>query len=98
MVTPAILGVLKRVRFLFHLDFRRFETFIIAFEVALCNLSIQGDPSGNYGGWKATCIGNNAQSALSMLEQDYKEEFNVEEALNLAMTILSKTLDTQTLK
>jgi len=56
-----------------------------------------GDPSGNYGGWKATCIGSNAQSALSMLEQDYKEEFDTEEALNLAMTILSKTLDTQTL-
>jgi len=33
-----------------------------------------------------------------MLEQDYKEEFDIEEALNLAMTILSKTLDTQTLK
>ena len=31
-----------------------------------------------------------------MLEQDYKEEFDIEEALNLAMTILSKTLDTQT--
>merc|ERR1712136_734635 len=42
-----------------------------------------GDPSGNYGGWKATCIGSNAQSALSMLEQDYKEEFDIEEALNL---------------
>ena len=21
----------------------------------------QSDPSGNYGGWKATCIGNNSQ-------------------------------------
>ena len=63
-----------------------------------CNINHQGDPSGNYGGWKATCIGSNAQSALSMLEQDYKEEFDIEEALNLAMTILSKTLDTQTLK
>ena len=61
-------------------------------------LPVQGDPSGNYGGWKAACIGSNAQSALSMLEQDYKEEMNTEEALNLAMTILSKTLDTQTLK
>jgi len=56
-----------------------------------------GDPSGNYGGWKATCIGSNAQSALSMLEQDFKEDFDIEQALNMAMTILSKTLDTQTL-
>ena len=59
---------------------------------------IKGDPSGNYGGWKASCIGSNSQSALSMLEQDYKEDCDTEEALNLAMTILSKTLDTQTLK
>jgi len=56
-----------------------------------------GDPSGNYGGWKASCIGSNSQSALSMLEQDYKENCDTDEALNLAMTILSKTLDTQTL-
>ena len=33
-----------------------------------------------------------------MLEQDYKENCDTDEALNLAMTILSKTLDTQTLK
>uniref|UniRef100_A0A8C4IQH8 Proteasome subunit alpha type 4 n=1 Tax=Dicentrarchus labrax TaxID=13489 RepID=A0A8C4IQH8_DICLA len=24
----------------------------------------QSDPSGNYGGWKATCIGNNSASIL----------------------------------
>lgn len=24
----------------------------------------QSDPSGNYGGWKATCIGNNSQVKL----------------------------------
>lgn len=57
----------------------------------------QGDPSGNYGGWKATCIGNNSQSATSMLEQDYNEDCNTDQAINLAMTIFLKTLDTQTL-
>ena len=32
----------------------------------------QSDPSGNYGGWKATCIGNNWNAAVSMLKQEYK--------------------------
>ncbi|CAE1178411.1 PSMA4 [Acanthosepion pharaonis] len=54
----------------------------------------QSDPSGNYGGWKATCIGNNSASAVSMLKQEYKEgETNLEEALRLAIKVLSKTLD-----
>ena len=34
----------------------------------------QSDPSGNYSGWKATCIGNNSMSAISMLKQEYEEE------------------------
>ena len=32
----------------------------------------QSDPSGNYSGWKATCIGNNSAAAVSMLKQEYK--------------------------
>jgi len=54
------------------------------------------DPSGNYGGWKATCIGNNSQAAMSMLKQEYKddEEINLNGALKLAIKVLSKTLDT----
>ena len=27
----------------------------------------QSDPSGNYGGWKATCIGNNSAVSLLLL-------------------------------
>lgn len=57
----------------------------------------QGDPSGNYGGWKATCIGGSSQSATSMLEQDYSEDVDLEKAISLAMGIFLKTLDTQTL-
>lgn len=58
----------------------------------------QSDPSGNYSGWKATCIGNNSMSAISMLKQDYEEEgINLDEALKLAVKVLSKTLDVQTL-
>nr|KAG5711548.1 hypothetical protein BaRGS_025975 [Batillaria attramentaria] len=54
----------------------------------------QSDPSGNYGGWKATCIGNNSANAVSLLKQEYKEgETSLDEALNLSVKVLSKTLD-----
>ena len=54
----------------------------------------QSDPSGNYSGWKATCIGQNASTGISMLKQDYKEgDMSVDSALLLACKVLSKTLD-----
>merc|ERR1712137_669478 len=54
----------------------------------------QSDPSGNYGGWKATCIGNNSANAISLLKQEYKDEnLNLNAALDLAIKVLSKTLD-----
>ncbi|MFH4982090.1 hypothetical protein AB6A40_008799 [Gnathostoma spinigerum] len=52
----------------------------------------QSDPSGNYTGWKATCIGNNHQAAVSLLKQEYKSP-DLVEAKKLAMKVLSKTLD-----
>ncbi|KAJ6224838.1 hypothetical protein RDWZM_003383 [Blomia tropicalis] len=55
----------------------------------------QSDPSGNYSGWKATCIGNNSSAAVSLLKQEYKEgETNLQQALALTIKVLSKTLDT----
>lgn len=54
----------------------------------------QSDPSGNYGGWKATCIGSNHQAAISLLKQEYKEVTpTLEDALDLAVKVLYKTLD-----
>ncbi|XP_075215932.1 proteasome alpha3 subunit [Lycorma delicatula] len=54
----------------------------------------QSDPSGNYGGWKATCIGNNSAAAVSSLKQEYKEgEMTLKDAEALAIKVLSKTLD-----
>lgn len=32
----------------------------------------QSDPSGNYGGWKATAIGSGHQAATSILKTEYK--------------------------
>ena len=39
----------------------------------------QSDPSGNYGGWKATAIGANHQAASNVLQGDYSEELTLEE-------------------
>lgn len=57
----------------------------------------QSDPSGNYGGWKATCIGNNSSTAQSILKTDWKEELELEEGIGIALKILNKTLDVQKL-
>jgi len=54
----------------------------------------QSDPSGNYSGWKATCIGANSQAAVSQLKQEYTEgEMSLKKALVLSVKVLSKTLD-----
>ncbi|KAG6591791.1 Proteasome subunit alpha type-4, partial [Cucurbita argyrosperma subsp. sororia] len=55
------------------------------------------DPSGNYGGWKAAAIGANNQAAQSMLKQDYKDDITREEAIQLALKVLSKTMDSTSL-
>jgi len=55
------------------------------------------DPSGNYSGWKATCIGANNGTAQSLLKQDYKDEITVEDAVALVIKVMSKTMDSTTL-
>jgi len=58
----------------------------------------QSDPSGNYNGWKATCIGANNQSATSLMKQEYKEEIiPLTQALQLAIKVLTKTCDATSL-
>jgi len=64
------------------------------------NLGFQlymSDPSGNYGGWKAAAIGGNNQAAQSMLKQDYKDDITREDAVQLALKVLSKTMDSTSL-
>jgi 20S proteasome subunit alpha 3 len=53
----------------------------------------QTDPSGNYGGWKATAIGANSGAAQSILKADYRDDLTLDEALQLAVKVLSKTMD-----
>lgn len=53
----------------------------------------QSDPSGNYSGWKATCIGNSSSAAVSILKQEYGSDLTIHEAQLLALRTLHKTLD-----
>lgn len=46
---------------------------------------------------RAHCIGANHSTATSLLRQDYKEDIGLEEALELAVKVLSKTMDSTTL-
>ncbi len=57
----------------------------------------QSDPSGNYGGWKATCIGGNLSTAQSIFKSDYNEACSLEEAKALAVKVLGKTIEATTL-
>jgi len=55
------------------------------------------DPSGNFSGWKATCIGANNGTAQSLLKQEYKDEVTVKDAIGLVLRTMSKTMDSTTL-
>lgn len=55
------------------------------------------NPSGNYSGWKATSVGANNASAQTLLKQDYKDDITLDQACDLAMKVLSKTMDSTTL-
>ena len=83
----------------------------------------QSDPSGNYGGWKATAVGAGAAAAQAILRADYikkekksggeggagaseeekekkvdeDERPTIEQALALAVKVLSKTMDSAAL-
>lgn len=56
----------------------------------------RSDPSGNYNGWKAKAIGENNSASTSLLKTEYDEDCTVEQALELAVKVLSKTMDTTT--
>jgi 20S proteasome subunit alpha 3 len=55
------------------------------------------DPSGNFGGWKATAIGENNQTAQSILKSQYKDGMSATEAMDLTVKVLCKTLDSTSL-
>ncbi|ODV66477.1 N-terminal nucleophile aminohydrolase [Hyphopichia burtonii NRRL Y-1933] len=51
------------------------------------------NPSGNYSGWKATSIGANNSAAQTLLKKDYKNDLSLKDACDLAIKVLSKTMD-----
>lgn len=55
------------------------------------------NPSGNYSGWKATSIGANNSAAQTLLKKDYKDEMLLADACELAIKVLSKTVDSSNL-
>jgi 20S proteasome subunit alpha 3 len=55
------------------------------------------NPSGNYSGWKATSIGANNSAAQTLLKKDYKDDMTLKEACELAIRVLSKTMDSSNL-
>ncbi|KAI9222259.1 nucleophile aminohydrolase [Blastocladiella britannica] len=63
------------------------------------------DPSGNYSGWKATCIGANNGAATSMLKSEYKEEgeegaeqvLTLDGISELAIKVLAKSVEATSL-
>ena len=57
----------------------------------------QSDPSGNYTGWKATCIGGNHATATSILKTDYEDNISMELGKKLAFKILAKTVESSSL-
>ncbi|KRX04743.1 hypothetical protein PPERSA_11799 [Pseudocohnilembus persalinus] len=52
------------------------------------------EPSGFYFGWRAQARGRQHETANSLLKQEYKEDINLQDGLNLAVKALVKTLDT----
>lgn len=54
----------------------------------------RSDPSGNYGAWRATAIGANNKAATSLLVSDFTPDMSVDQALELAVKVLTKTMDT----
>ena len=51
------------------------------------------DPSGNYSGWKATCLGQNANSGQSILKSDYEATMDTEACVKLALKVCNKTME-----
>ncbi|KAI5952381.1 PRE9 [Candida jiufengensis] len=51
------------------------------------------NPSGNFSGWKATSIGANTSQVQTLLKKDYNDDLTLRSGCELAITILSKTMD-----
>lgn len=55
----------------------------------------QSDPSGNYSGWHATCIGLNNNKAILKLKQDFNENLTIESSKEIIVKIMQEALETE---
>ena len=53
----------------------------------------KNDPSGNYVRYKACCIGQGAENGLTTLQNNYNEDMNFDDAINLAGKVLKENLE-----
>ena len=51
---------------------------------------IATDPSGSYRGYKATAIGRNSEKAVTVLQQEYRNEITLEESIAIAVQALKE--------
>ncbi|KRF97527.1 uncharacterized protein Dwil_GK28212 [Drosophila willistoni] len=58
------------------------------------NQLYQSDPSGNFSGWRATCIGTNFNMAMAMLREELADEkqITLKQAMDLAIKVLDKAM------
>ena len=54
---------------------------------------IATDPSGSYRGYRATAVGRNSEKALQVLQEEYREEITVDEAIALSVQALKEASD-----
>merc|ERR1712151_1454389 len=55
------------------------------------------DPSGNYAEWKGTAIGKNNKSAQGILKEEFKDDLDIKQGVELCLKILTKTSDSPNL-
>ena len=51
------------------------------------------DPSGNYAAWNAHATGKNSVNSITTLKEEYKAGCSLNEALQLAIKLLAKSMD-----
>ena len=53
----------------------------------------KNDPSGNYVRYKACCMGQGGENGLTTLQNNYNEDMNFDDAINLAGKVLKENLE-----
>lgn len=51
------------------------------------------DPSGNYAAWNAHATGKNSVNSITTLKEDYNVGCSLNDALQLAVKLLAKSMD-----